>query len=72
MTQKGSKVRATYEWQGQGYKRNCCESCPAKQLKFIILSWEERDRKQARSLSCPAYYAGQAHAVICTVYHNLV
>lgn len=53
------------EWQEQGYKRNCCESCPAKQLKCIIPSWEKRERKQLRS--CPAYYKCWAHIVICTV-----
>lgn len=49
----------SHEWQGQGYKRNCCESCPAKQLKCIIPSWEEREIKQLRS--CPAYYKCWAH-----------
>lgn len=71
MTQEGSKVSAVCERQGQGYKRNCCESCPAKQLKCFIPSWEERERNQPRS--CPAYYESWAHTVICTVHHdNLV
>lgn len=38
MTQKGSEVRTVCEWRGHGYKRNRCESCPAKQLKCIIPS----------------------------------
>jgi len=68
MTQKGREVRAMCKWQGQGYKRNCGESCPAKQLKCIMLSWEERERKPPGS--CPAYYECWAQMVICTVHHD--